>query len=60
MKVGEGSWGVKTEITPTMTAPPKPYQTTTHHCSQSVFCYDTGNIFDNFNKEWVGEYHHHV
>ena len=47
VKVGGGSRVVKTEITPTMTVPPKPYQTTTHHCSQSIFCYDTGNTFDN-------------
>lgn len=47
VKVGGGSRGVKTEITPTMTVPPKPYQTTTHHCSQSIFCYDTDNTFDN-------------
>jgi len=47
VKVGGGSRVVKTEITPTMTVPPKPYQTTTHNCSQSIFCYDTGNTFNN-------------
>lgn len=55
VKVGGRSWGVKTEITPTTTEPPEPYQNTTHHCSQSMFYYDTNYNFGNKQRKggWI-------
>lgn len=58
VKVGGKKLGCKNRDHTNHDEPPEPYQNTTHHCSQSIFYYDTNYNF--CNKEKVGEYHHHT